>query len=245
MWERTLLRVGPDEDRTTRVRWVQGTTWFGDVRVPADRPTRVRTVGVGELGVDELIALGRQQGFAGRIERSGAVCRWRREIDFQPPASTPDEGRLAWDGDVLVEHGVHVAYVEHWRRLADDGGVVFALRAAEAPRALLVVVDDHFVLARDRARPLPEGGPSLDGILPRLTAAQRRACLDCEVSYGRVQGGVRPWAVELSTRPAREGRGVWDGAEGRPRLGDDVRSRRWQMVESSCAPAEIARRLSL
>jgi hypothetical protein len=91
LWRRTLL-VDADgsRDTGTNVIWLQGISLFVDVR------------GAGE-------------GFAGRLDQRSDVFEWTRLVDLQAPG-LPDAGRMSWDGDVLIEVGVHADYTEHWRR---------------------------------------------------------------------------------------------------------------------------------
>jgi hypothetical protein len=92
LWRRTLL-IESDGSRndTADVRWLQGITAFVDLR------------------------LSHQDGFAGRLRQSGDVFTWGRFAGLQPEGS-PDEGQMSWDGDTLIEVGVHADYVEHWVR---------------------------------------------------------------------------------------------------------------------------------
>lgn len=118
LWRRTLL-IDADGSRDTGggVRWLQGATAYVDSR-----------------------------GFAGRLHQRGDVFEWHRDVDLEPPGPFPDAGAMRWDGDVLVETGVHENYVEHWVR--DDGsagayGAAF-LRAPDGADGLLLHVGDHF-----------------------------------------------------------------------------------------------------
>ncbi|MDV3127087.1 hypothetical protein M1247_19340 [Mycobacterium sp. 21AC1] len=88
MWRRTLL-VDADgsRDTGTDVTWLQGPTAYVDSR-----------------------------GFAGRLGVRGDVFEWHRDVDLQEPGPFPDAGRMHWDGETLVETGIHEQYVEHWVR---------------------------------------------------------------------------------------------------------------------------------
>ena len=88
LWRRTLL-VGADGSRDTGgdVRWLQGITAYVDSR-----------------------------GFAGPLHQHDNVFEWHRDVDLEPPGPFPDAGAMHWDGDVLVETGVHEDYSEHWVR---------------------------------------------------------------------------------------------------------------------------------
>lgn len=100
VWRRTLL-VRPDgsRDTTTHVEWLQAHALYVDLRQPP-------------LGADPRA----EQGFAGFLERDGDVFTWQRRVDLDPSTGAVDAGRLSWQGDVLVERGVHLPYVERWRR---------------------------------------------------------------------------------------------------------------------------------
>ncbi|WP_236950124.1 hypothetical protein [Mycobacterium sp. MS1601] len=99
LWRRTLLiDVDGSEDVSTDVRWLQGITAFVDLRRPVPA------------------APDAQDGFAGWLHQSGDVFTWERFAGLQPQGEFPDEGRMHWEGQVLVETGVHSAYVEHWVR---------------------------------------------------------------------------------------------------------------------------------
>lgn len=118
LWRRTLL-VGADgsRDTCTDVVWLQGITAYVDSR-----------------------------GFAGTLHQRDDVFEWRRAVDLEPPGPFPDAGSMHWDGDTLIETGVHASYVEHWVR--DQGptspcGGLF-LSASGGGAALLVRVGHRF-----------------------------------------------------------------------------------------------------
>lgn len=91
LWRRTLLiDTDGSRDTTTQVQWLQGLSAFVDLRGPG-------------------------AGFAGRLSQREDIFEWTRTIDLQP-AGPPDAGRMSWEGDVLVEVGVHADYIEHWQR---------------------------------------------------------------------------------------------------------------------------------
>lgn len=87
LWRRTLLiDADGSRDTGTGVTWLQGSSAYVDSR-----------------------------GFAGILKEDAGVFAWSRTVDLQPPG-LPDEGEMRWEGDTLVEVGVHEDYVEHWRR---------------------------------------------------------------------------------------------------------------------------------
>ncbi|MCT7366640.1 hypothetical protein A7G45_27650 [Mycolicibacterium llatzerense] len=117
LWRRTLL-IGADGTRDDEpgVLWLQGLTAYVDSR-----------------------------GFAGTLAQHGDVFEWHRAVDVEPPGPFPDAGVMTWDGEVLIEAGVHENYIEHWVRDpgcdgADDDGRVGALflSGADGAQALLL-----------------------------------------------------------------------------------------------------------
>jgi hypothetical protein len=118
LWRRTLL-IDPDGKRDvgTDVVWLQGITTYVDSR-----------------------------GFAGRVHQRGETFQWGRVIDLQPPSESPDAGNMRWEGATLIETGVHIAYVEHWKRAAVDRSPCWGLttRDATGEEALLLRVGDLF-----------------------------------------------------------------------------------------------------
>jgi hypothetical protein len=118
LWRRTLL-IEEDGSHVAGgdVRWLQGDAAYIDSR-----------------------------GFGGRLHQRGDVFEWHRMVDLEPPAPFPDAGAMHWDGDTLVETGVHANYVEHWVR--DDGPAsprwALTLRSADAADALLLRVGATF-----------------------------------------------------------------------------------------------------
>ncbi|BBX83276.1 hypothetical protein [Mycolicibacterium aubagnense] len=112
LWRRTLLiEADGARDEKPGVRWLQGPSAYVDSR-----------------------------GFAGTLAQHGDVFEWHRAVDVQPPGPFPDAGEMRWEGDVLVETGVHENYVEHWVRDPDDAGPTGALflSGPDGASALLV-----------------------------------------------------------------------------------------------------------
>jgi len=195
LWRRTSFAVGDGpEDRTTTVFWGQTSRRYIDVRVPVRRP-RCEAGTLARLADRDVRALGQQQGFAGDLVCVGDRFTWHRDIDFQPPTGRPDTGLVRIEGDTLHEEGSAAAgstYRETFRRIASGSRRRLALRSAAgeghmsasaAPvRADLVLIDDHFLLARARPEALP-AAPGLGSLLAnaRRDAPDRLpALLDCE-----------------------------------------------------------------
>ncbi|MGH3581401.1 MAG: hypothetical protein ACRDUB_07425 [Mycobacterium sp.] len=99
LWRRTLLiEADGSRDDEPGVQWLQGRTAYVDSR-----------------------------GFAGTLSQTGDVFEWHRTVNVQPPGPFPDAGVMSWDGDVLIETGVHEDYVEHWVREPDTTAATGAL----------------------------------------------------------------------------------------------------------------------
>jgi hypothetical protein len=132
LWRRTLLiDTDGSRDTITDVRWLQGITGFVDLRRPADPAA--------------------WDGFAGRLYQDGDVFEWDRFTGLQPQEQ-PDAGRMHWDGDILVETGVHADYVEHWVLEPAPGPCwALSLGGALGGQALLLRVGPHFGWARSTA----------------------------------------------------------------------------------------------
>jgi hypothetical protein len=118
LWRRTLL-VGADgtRDTGTDVVWLQGPTAYVDSR-----------------------------GFAGTLHQRADVFQWHRAIDLEPPGPLPDAGVMRWDGETLIETGVHEDYVEHWTLgpgARTPCGALF-VRGADGTPGLLVRVGASF-----------------------------------------------------------------------------------------------------
>ena len=225
LWRRVVLET-PDAppDTTTRVWWLQTPTLYVDLRVPLERKGVTSRTTLDAATDADLAALALQAGFAGQAWLDGTLCRWRREIDYQPPSGVPDEGRLRIDGGWIVEDGVHAAYREVWQREDGSTGDWIARRWTErdgrpdARGCYLVAGGAWFLFARARGGPPLEQAPSLAELLVCRGAdrATRAALLDFEISLGRRDTGTAPrtWRIEISTLPHREGEALGPVAEG-------------------------------
>lgn len=235
LWRRRLLETPEHSDRSSIVYWLQTGDLYADLRLPAGRVQ------------DDPQTLARQQGFAGALKVDGNRLTWERWLDFQPPAA-PDVGRVHFEGEVLVEHGVHATYREEWERVqaADTNSIALSLEAEldargrqVERRGVLVACGRHFVFALDRHRALP-AAPDLGALLSnsRYTSEEKRAFLDCCIDFGE-RGPDGVWRVRHSTLPAHEQRdlaelhGYWrrDGSEHCLQLRAGGVFRRWRVVE--------------
>lgn len=206
LWRRSLIRL-PDgtEDRTTEVHWLQGPSRYADLRQPADRPSFAGVTCLRDCGPDHFAWMATQEGFAGRLVQAGAFFEWEREIDFQPPSSTPDAGRLWLEDGMMKEEGRDSPYLEHWHS-CPAGPPMSALKLvdeATGAAGALVVVGSTFMFARARATLLPRGARLSDLLAEAPDATAAQDLFDCEIALGAVENGR--FLVRRSTLPFREG----------------------------------------
>jgi hypothetical protein len=209
LWQRSLIAL-PDgtRDTTTRVGWLQGPSWYADLRQPRSLAAFAGVTALNHLTLADCAALAAQEGFAGRLGFDGRHFEWGRCIDFQPAGPTADAGSLERDGDTLVERGRDVAYVEHWHRNPEAAALPCAaasLRETGArTSAFLVRVGESFMYARDRAQPLPPLRSLSAAIAAAADIHAARAMIDCEISVGRIT--PQGFQITASTLPYRVGR---------------------------------------
>jgi hypothetical protein len=251
LWRRREISF-PDgrRDTTTRVLWLQTQHLFADLRVPADRPVVTEARGFADYPAEDLPHLAAMQGFAGRFEVDGKICRWRRELDFQPPGGPPDEAQFRIDGDILVETGIHAAYEEIWQRETPPGADLAAFRLLlddAAVPGMLVLAGDHFIAVEERRSPLPAASSLADLLAADAGSVPIADRLGLLIAYGRIgRNGGAPWRVDLSTWPWLEGRSLAEGglrfdaaAELLHLIGREGR-RSWRLVETNCPPSRLA-----
>jgi hypothetical protein len=206
LWRRSLIRW-PDgrSDTTTAVRWMQTPSLFVDLRQPANRPSFEGVNCLRDLGRAHIDWLACQEGFAGEILWGGRHVEWRRQFDFQPKSALPDAGKLWFEGDVMMEEGRDIPYMEHWHRdvISPQPCAGIALRdAATGQAGMLVRAGDLFMYARARRTGLPPLSDlrQLIGAAPALGDIQD--LVDCEISFGSV--GADGWRIEQSSLPFKE-----------------------------------------
>lgn len=248
LWQRSLI-AWPDgsRDTTTAVHWLQGPSFYIDLRQPAGRPDFGAVGCVADLDGDHLRWLAGQEGFAGEFSHDGSYFEWQRAIDFQPQAMYSDSGRLWFEGEVLIEEGRDLPYIEHWHRDATPTLPCAALALADQAdgrRGFIVRAGPRFMYARDRAAPLPDL-PHLRNAVEAaesLVAAQR--LVDFELSFGEI--GPAGWTITHSSLPFREGalltpRAGGDGAVVTADIGFDGRpfARTWQVVTLQGAMGDV------
>jgi len=88
VWSREWIEDRGVRSSTLDVHYLQTPTFFGDVRIPLDRPKFPHAASFGDLTDEDLHAMAQQRGFTGRTTMIGAIATWHHEIDFQPPDGT-------------------------------------------------------------------------------------------------------------------------------------------------------------
>jgi len=210
MWQREWIEESGLRSSTLDVHYLQTPSFFGDVRIPRDRPNLAHASSFADLSDRELHALAKQRGFAGRTTVVGTTATWHHQIDFQPPDGEEDVGHLkVLTGRRMHETGLDGSYTESWKSATDGDGRFLVVQTERdgRPQRLLVVAGDHFVFVRNRVKDLPRAA-SLDSLIASThpSRAQVIEYLDCDFSFGRVRGGSIAWEIQRSTLPWREGR---------------------------------------
>src|SRR5665811_2075142 len=157
LWQRTLLATSDYHDASSRVYWLQTSSWHADIRIPAHRPDFTGIMSLAGCSGEQLSWLAEQQGFAGITVVTGDQCEWKRAIDYQPPSGKRDIGRMLFEHPgKLLEYGLEDVYSETWEKINDDQAEnCFALQllgqggAAERANYLLVS-GNHFIHSRNR-----------------------------------------------------------------------------------------------
>jgi hypothetical protein len=150
-----------------------------------------------------------QEGFIGELDVTDSVGHWRRVFDYQPKTGVADRGSLAFEGDILVERGVELPYVEHWHREPGSERDVLALWLfADTPRPVgcLVAAGDAFIYARSRVQKLPRLTTLTALLDAALSLEESQNLFDCEISFGRRSRGG--WVIQRSNLPFREGQNL-------------------------------------
>jgi hypothetical protein len=250
LWRREVITAPGLRDETTQVLWLQTSTWYVDLRVPAERPA-ARGAGFTDLTAAELLELATIQGFAGELAAADGICIWRRDFDRQPAGPFPDEARCAVDGDIMIEDGLHADYQEIWRQVPGGEGPLAAFELVEpgGPGGLLVVAGDHLMEFRARKGPRLIGASLAELVEARLEAGDRAGAeglLDTEIRYAVRDG--EGWRVRLSSHPWREGRLMWpaggarfDPAVGRLQAWDGERTTNWRLLDANVPACELGR----
>ena len=227
-------------DAETWVGWLQGRTYFADLRQPAGRPDMAGASSLDDLSAEQVAWLATQEGFAGTLAEDADCVVWTRLIDFQPPSGDVDAGRVRFDAEGrLVEEGRDIPYVEHWSRDAEPPSAACwgasLIDPEGGPPARLVRAGDRFMFARARLAELPRGARLADLVREAASMAARRALVDCEISLGRIEAAG--WRIERSSLPFREGRVIAATASGDSlALSEPGGTRVWRIESSEGEP---------
>jgi len=202
------------------VRYLQTPSFFGDMRLPVDRPDLSRATSFNDLTDEDLRMLAKQQGFVGyttMVQGSGSAgpsqstsgpvtVEWHRQMDFEPPTGNLDRGRLEFVSKVQMnENGLDGSYTEHWASITngDDRFFVIYVKRQGRLNRMLLIAGDQFFYGQNRSKDLP-AAPSFDSLITRASRTQMIDYLDFELSVGRIRGGSFPWEIQYSTLPWRE-----------------------------------------
>ena len=214
LWRRLSVTTPVGTDTTTEVYWLQTSSAYVDLRIPAGRPDFSGCRDYEDLNAEQLAWLATQQGFAGRLAVEEDVGSWHRDLDFQPPSPVADVGRFQFHERGMTETGVLQDYSEEWVRETSSSADRLALKLwhEHGPGGILpkragyiVVVGEHFMYARGRLVHLPRGTTLLGLFDDQVERADRRhALLDCIIDYGR-RSEDGQWRILRSNHPWREG----------------------------------------
>ena len=247
-WTREWIRRDGKQSNPRDVHYVQVPKFFADVRIPVHRTVSPTARSFDDLTDTELRDLARAQAFTGWTSVDGLTSTWHHEIDFEPPDSSPDIGRVerVADGHIL-EHAMDGSYTESWRRTGAADGPFLAIRVQQEIRVdrVLLVAGDQFLYVRNRSAALPTGrslAQLIDATPDRATKVQY---LDCEFSFGRTRGGSVPWEIQRSTLPWRQGKHL-DFVDGitlsqgrlRPAAGTQLRGE-WAVPVNTLSPEQL------
>lgn len=248
VWTREWIERKGVRSDLLDVRFLQTPSLFADLRIPRDRPAFAQAKSFADLTDADLLQLARQRGFTGSTTVSDARATWHHEVDFQPPDSGEDIGRIEQIDDAhMLEHALDGSYIESWRSLSSGDGRFLAVRVEREGRLdrMLVVAGDHFLFVRNREHDLPMA-ESLDSLIAatRASRAQIIEYLDCEFSAGRVHDGSVAWEIQRSTLPWREGKHLDFADELRVSGGEslvprDASTERWSVPVNTLSRAQL------
>lgn len=256
LWRRVLI-CWPDgtSDRSSRVRWLQGTSAFVDLRQPVDlwrpsdfstRPDLAQVRSLEELSQEHCLRLARQEGFAGQLSFDGSHFEWRHLIDFQPVLQC-DAAALHWQGEQLVETDRDAHYVQRWQRQRSTPTQPRCALGVWDPQegiaGSLLRVGPFFMYARDRSVALPKAGSLEAAVAACSSVAQARALVSCEISFGSIHRGR--FIISASTLPWRVGDALLPQLGGehlntQERTPEGQRLRRWEVRACEGEPAALS-----
>lgn len=194
-WERSLLTTADGRrDTTTDVTWLQGRTFYVDLRTAALAADLSGVACLRDLSTEQALALAATEGFAGVLAADGPWARWVRLVDLQPPAPALDEGRLVQHADRVIETGRDGSYQEHWHRAERATTPTAGLLLRETTTGatgVLVRVGEDVGWASGRAVPLTDGRSLAEHVAAAASTEDAQDLLGTEVATGRVgPGGI-------------------------------------------------------
>ena len=239
LWRREVITAPGFRDETTQVVWLQTQSWYADLRVAADRPVIPGAQSFAAYGDEDLKAMAKVQGFAGQLTVADGICYWRRDVDYQPPTDSPDEGRYSLSDDVLVEDGIHAEYQEIWRRAPDslEPAAAFKLDGEDGRTGVLVIGGRFMIEFVSRAVAPPAAASLVEAVEAALAAGDRATAEDLLSTRIRFaeRGADGRWLTRLSSLPWLQDQPVWvDGAAAFD--GDSLltaQADRWRLIDTS------------
>lgn len=213
VWRRSLLENKQGKDDTSLVLWMQTQHHHVDIRIPASRPNFPQYGVLEDFAMDELLMLTTQQGFYGVTHVQRNICRWQREVDFQPESGARDIGKIVFGNpNMMLETGVDSDYFEIWHKNKDSHllpthKVITSLnRHGEERVSYMLTAGNQVALARPRDVVVPASSCLLSAIDKQKTSRETLLdWLDCEISFGE-KTDDKHWKILYSTHPFREGK---------------------------------------
>jgi hypothetical protein len=237
-WYRSLIVwPGGKRDATTSVMWLQGPTFYADLRQPMPAADYAAVRGLRDLTAIQVANLARQEGFAGVLVEHPDHFEWMRYIDYQPKPVYSDRGMLEDRGYVMIEQGLDIQYIEHWHREGGESAPAaawFLRDAINGTRGILVCAGRRFMFARERAVSLNESRPLSEYLRGASSLSDAQDLIDCELSAGftgegwRIESSSLPYRVGASLSPTRSRDGLQTGDVTQD--GEPI-ERAWSIVE--------------
>lgn len=195
--------------------WIQTHRLHAIIVIPSNRPDFSGRKSWADFSDDELMLLANQGGVSGACMAAEDILHRRRQVDYLPQRGDPFLRRMRRDGVQLFDECLDGRHRCTWDLLADGHNEIVALRfhdvevgnsGGEQCRGYLLVVGPYFLYVRDR-QVATQRAESLAVLAEckNFTREQLIEVLDFELSFGR-RDGEKPWMIELSTIPFREGR---------------------------------------
>jgi hypothetical protein len=195
--------------------WLQTHRLHAIIVIPADRPDFSGRKSWEDFSGDELMVLAHQGGVSGACIAAEDVLHRRRQVDYLPQRGQPFLRRLKREGTQITDECLDGRHRCIWDLLADADNEIVGLRfhdvevgsgGGDQCRGYLLAVGPYFMYVRDRFVATQRADSlALLAELKNFNRQQLIEVLDFELSFGR-RDGEKPWTIELSTIPFREGR---------------------------------------